>query len=122
MRMKKIIIGLLALLLILSGSCLAADMSLLDGSWSVGAITYKNKIVDVHDVESVEDLYDTTFLWFDEDGSFGYMNLYNYSGSCVPFKENSYMLKVESMYRFTSENGGFGKEDIEMEKAHTYLI
>lgn len=120
--MKSCAAVLLALILMIGCGCTAEEMNRLEGNWSVGGITYKDKIVDVRDVDSIADLYDTTFLWFDGDGSFGYMNFYHHSGSCVHFQENSYLLKVESSYRFKTGDNGIEKEEIETEKQTTYLI
>lgn len=124
--MRKSII-LLAILLFLSSSgiCLgelATGYDLLSGTWTVGATTHNGKLYDVHDVEGLEDIYDSNFLWFDEEGSFGYINLYHSQGSCTPFKENSYLLKTQAVYRYKTDGDGITKEEIESDKKTTYLV
>lgn len=108
-----------------AGICLgelATGYDLLNGTWSVGATTHNGKLYDVHDVEGLEDIYDSNFLWFDEDGSFGYMNLYHSQGSCTPFKENSYLLKTQAVYRYKTDGDGITKEEIKSDKKTTYLV
>lgn len=132
--MKRIIICLLAITLVFSfvGMCLgenangtantAEGYDLLGGVWTVGAVNHDGRIYDVHDIDSLEDLYDNIYLSFHEDGSFIYINMYHSQGLYVPFKENSYLLKRQSLYRFKTTDDGIIKEDIESDKKVTYLV
>lgn len=44
----------------------------LGGLWEMEAVYYKNQFISIHEDELLEDLYDTTFLAFDEDGTCQY--------------------------------------------------
>lgn len=44
----------------------------LGGLWEMEAFYYKNQFISIHEDELLEDLYDTTFLAFDEDGTCQY--------------------------------------------------
>ena len=48
----------------------------LGGLWKVDAIYLKNQFLNIHDYEQLEDMYDATFLTFDEDGTCQYWNLF----------------------------------------------
>lgn len=52
----------------------AEGYDILGGTWYVGAVYYKNKIVDISDNSALEDLYDAVFLAFREDGTFTFSN------------------------------------------------
>lgn len=130
MKKHMKLLSALILILVLAGSCLSAGASgapaagydLLGGTWSVGATTHNGRIFDIHDVDGLEDLYDTLYIWFDEDGTFSYFNLFYSQGNYVPFKENSYLLKTQSTYRFKTTDEGIEKEETTSEKKTTYLV
>lgn len=78
--MKKItaFLCLCALLLSMAGcvgqsSAAAEGYDTLGGTWEVGGIYYRNKIIDIHDNDTLEGMYDSTILEFREDGTFTYM-------------------------------------------------
>lgn len=78
----------------------------LGGTWEVGGIYYKRNLVDIHDIPALEDLYDTTFLSFNEDGTFLYINLFFTSGTYIRLDDgNSFLLKTEREYRVDFKDG-----------------
>ena len=92
------------------------------GLWEVGAIVYKNQILSIHDVLGLEDLYDTTYLSFSDDGSFLYINLYFTSGTYSRLKDNSFLLKTERVYRLDYQDGKAIEVDSTSEKHDSYII
>ena len=77
----------------------------LGGLWEVGAVFYRNQIIDIHDVPGLADLYDTTYLSFNEDGSFLYINLFFTSGTYSRIKDNTFLLKTDRVYRLDYQDG-----------------
>ena len=80
----------------------------LGGAWTVSGICLGNgddKLIDVHDNEALEDLYDSVILSFNRDGSFMYVNGLIYSGDYVKSADGNrtYILTTTSNLIF--ENG-----------------
>lgn len=107
--------------------CTITDgFDILGGTWSVGAIYYKNNMVDIHDNDALEDLYDTIFLTFNEDGTFVYLNSYNYKGNYIKCKTedefDSYLLETTSLSRYTLENGSVVEKEVESDALKKFII
>lgn len=98
---------------------------ILGGTWTVGAIYYKNRLINVHDVDGLEDLYDSIYLTFNEDGSFVYYSTYNRKGEYTKYdndQSNSYLLKTTSLSKYDFENGELVEKEIESDSLKTYII
>lgn len=100
----------------------ANEVDVLSGTWVVGGVIYDKKVYDVHDVDGLEDLYDTTYLFFDVSGRFAYINFYFREGKYTTFKEKSYLLKTENVYRYKITEDGVDKEYVTSDSTTTYLI
>lgn len=72
----------------------ADGSDILGGFWTVGAVRYNDKIIDVQDSKALNSLYDNTYLEFCEDGTFTYTNLWIYKGEYAQSntQENSFIL------------------------------
>ena len=73
----------------------AADgFDVLGGFWKVEAIYNNSRIIDIEDVPSLADLYDTVYLDFRQDGTFTHFDLWIFDGQYTPSKtqENSFIL------------------------------
>lgn len=103
--MKRIIILALALVLLLAAfdakgyaasasetkaeektTAAAEGFDILGGTWTVGAVYYKNKVIDIHDAAGLADLYDSVYLSFQEDGTFTHFDLWIYQGEYTPIQ------------------------------------
>ncbi|MBR3554131.1 MAG: Ltp family lipoprotein [Clostridia bacterium] len=93
----------------------------LGGLWEVGAIKYNNKIIDVRDVPALADLYDTTYLLFNEDGTFLYINLFFTSGTYTRLNSGDFLLKTDRVYRLKVENGTVVEEESTSGEKSSYL-
>lgn len=141
MRCKKIIIYLIAIIsvfLLMSCGKSNKDVSVdevenktvegadvLSGLWHVGAIYYKNNIIDIQDVEELEDLYDGVYLTFNKDGSFVYYNGYIYKGNYTKYGQGeyeSYLLKTNALLKHDIEKGELVEQEIETDKRVSYII
>lgn len=75
--------------------------------WEVGAIFYRNKIVDIHDNAALEDLYDGLYLLFGPDGDFMYYGIFPQKGTYQKYDVyddyDSYLLTVEATLKYDSE-------------------
>lgn len=95
-------ISLTAVLALILAPCLghcaeAPAGSALTGLWGVGGLIENRWVYDIHDFPALGDLYDGTWLWFNEDGRFQFVqNVFVTEGTCAPLKENSYILRKES--------------------------
>ncbi len=94
----------------------ADDVQLMAETWVVGGLYYKDKLYDVSDEESLENLYDTTMLTLNDDGTFVYLRLYGDRGSWSrksPDDDTQFLLKVESSFRMSMEKGSFVEKEID---------
>jgi hypothetical protein len=89
----------------------------------VGGVKYKGKVVSVKDVEALEDLYDTMYLAFDEDGKFLYiLSPLGVRGTYEPFGD-SYLLKSTEAFRLgVNDDGELTVEDSQSSTDNTYII
>lgn len=94
----------------------------LGGLWEVGAVVYRNQIIDVHDVPGLEDLYDTTYLSFSDDGSFLYINLFFTSGTYTRLKDSSFLLKADRVYRLDYQDGEVVEIDSTSSNHTSYIV
>lgn len=129
MRMKKFLLALLALALILAprtgglaepteeaASAGAAEgYDELGGAWRAGGVINDGRIFDIHDVDALESMFDTYFLSFSEDGTFLFYQTYFYTGHYAPYKDDIYLLRIESLYRLVIEDGEGRREEIEFD-------
>lgn len=74
----------------------------LQGLWEVGGFIENRWVYDIHDSKALEELYNSTWLWFDEDERFQYgLNVFLDEGTYAPLNDNSYILRKESGSRLT---------------------
>lgn len=94
--------------------------------WEVGAIYYRNSIIDIHDSEGLEDLYDSIYLNFYKDGSFIYIDLYPKEGTYTKYDGDGtydyYLLKTERVLKYDSESGEFVENESSSSSKKTYII
>lgn len=92
--------------------------------WKVGGLYYRNKIIDINDNDALADLYDSTFLSFDSDGSFMYINLFPKEGTYKPYAGDGtydyYLLKTERTLKYDSEKDEFVESESASNK--TFII
>lgn len=85
----------------------SAQFSALKGKWCVGALYYKNNLIDIHDVPSLEGLWDDLLI-LHEDGSFFYSNIGGtYEGEFTKYEQEgneSYLLKSTLQVRSSYPN------------------
>lgn len=95
-----------------------------DRLWKVGGLFYKNQVIDIKDNDTLADLYDSTYLSFDPDGTFFYLNLFAKEGTYKPYagdgKYDYYLLTTERTLKFDSEKGEFVEN--ESGSNTTYII
>jgi hypothetical protein len=98
----------------------------LEGFWVVGGIYYQSKVIDLHDVPSLEDLYDSTYLSFDEDGTFLYINHFAWGGTYSRLnsdaREPSFLLKTEAVYRMEFQGDDVNLVEIESDAKTSYVV
>lgn len=102
----------------------AEGYDVLGGSWVVGSIQRNGHVYSVHENEALADLYDTTSLTFKKDGTFVYFNVaYGYRGTYEPHGEDgSYLLNVDSSFKYEIKKGEMTEEEIPLEKKVQYLV
>ena len=102
----------------------ADDIQAMEGTWEVRGIYYKGNLIDISDVDGLEDLYDTTMLTFNDDGTFVYLNKFGNRGSWSrenPENGNKFVLKTESSFRYTLEKGSLTEKEVDSSKS-AYLV
>lgn len=100
----------------------ADGYELLDGTWIVGGFYYEKYLIDISDNDALMDLYDTTYLWFYENGTFQYMNRYNHRGSYARKDENSFILKTDTVFMYDITENGLEEKVIETSDKASYLV
>lgn len=82
-----------------------------DGLWKVRGVYIENQYIDIREYDALADLYDSTFLSFNSDGTFSYMNLFIDEGKYVPYSGDGnyryFLLKTEHTLKFDSSKGDF---------------
>lgn len=100
----------------------------LGGAWAVGGIYYNKKLIDIHDNAQLEDLYDSVFLFFEEDGTFVYYNLYHSCGDYVRYEQenqndDAFLLKTKRVFRiYAMENGELVEKESTSGSKTSYLV
>ena len=100
----------------------AVGFESLGGSWVVGGIYYKNRIVDISDNEQLMAIYDAVFLNFYEDGTFLYMNMYNDRGWYTLQTNGTFFLKTETVFLYDITSKGIVEKEIENSSKTTYIV
>lgn len=100
-----------------SGGC-----EMLEGTWMVGGIYYNRNLIDVADNDALADLYDTTYLWIHEGGTFLYYNFYNHQGTYAQKEENSFILKTDNVFSYDFTENGLEEKAIESSSKTSYLV
>ncbi len=93
----------------------------LGGSWEVGAIYYEGHLIDIHDNEAIEDLYDTIFLTFLDDGTFSYFDIFFSEGSYEKHGD-AFLLKETRSYRLVIEGDEFYEKEFESDSNMIYIL
>ena len=94
----------------------------LGGTWAVGGVYYESYLIDISDSDGLKNLYDATYLFFYESGTFQYMNLYNHRGSYVRKNENSFILKTDTVSSYDITENGLEEKMVESADKLSYLI
>ncbi len=103
----------------------SSGFSDLVGEWEVSGIYYKNHLIDIHDVDGFEDLYDTYSLTIKDDNTYVLMNnVFGSKGQCTQSTSNSslYYLKGESVFRYSYENGELVQKEMENSTPSSYSV
>lgn len=94
--------------------------------WEVGAIYYRNKIVDIHDNAGLEDLYDGFYLLFGATGQFMYYGIFPQQGSYQKYEAyddyDSYLLTVEKTLKYDSEKKEFVEDEQRSDSATGFYL
>ena len=95
--------------------------------WEVGGVFYRNSIVNIHDNAGLEDMYDSTYLDFEDDGTFLYSyHLFRKEGSYKKYEGDGaydyYLLKAEKSTRFDVGKGEFVETEASSNGETTYII
>ena len=92
--------------------------------WEVGGLRDQyNRVIDINDEPNLKSMYDGTFLCFDADGTFLYLNKFPSEGNYIPFDSDSgesYLLKSEKSYKWDAENDKFVENESSSQK--TYIV
>ncbi|MBE6765141.1 MAG: hypothetical protein E7546_04605 [Ruminococcaceae bacterium] len=100
--------------------------SALNDTWYVGGIYVEGKLIDVHDVSAVEDIYDSVLISFDEKGNFSYYNIYltegNYQEISREDGKATYILKSERFFEFDYVNEKFVERPFYENRKTQYII
>lgn len=94
----------------------------LKGTWYVGAIYYKNRIIDISDNKALNDLYDTTYIAFREDGTFTFSDLFARDGTYKRTSSETFILKTDRVYIYTLEEGKMVEKDKEDGEKKSYIL
>lgn len=100
----------------------SSECEILDGTWTVGGIYYNRYLIDIADNDALSDLYDTTYLWIHEDGTFLYYNFYNRQGTYARKAENSFILKTDKVFTYDMTESGLEKKAVESSSKTSYLV
>ena len=104
----------------------ADGYNILGGTWEVGGIYYRNKIIDINDNDALSGLYRSVFLSFNEDGTYSYLNkVFLHKGTYLKYEksaEESFLLKTDTVSRLTVENDKLVEVEAEGGDKTTYII
>lgn len=103
-------------------SSTADGYEILGGTWAVGGLYYEKHLIDITDSDSLMDLYDTTYLYFYEGGTFLYMNLFNRRGSYVRKDTNSFILNTDTVFLYDITEKGLEEKEVESSSKDSYLV
>lgn len=103
-------------------NAIADGYEILDGTWVVGGVYYEKYLIDISDNGTLMDLYDTTYLWFYEDGTFLYYNFYYRRGLYDKKDENSFILKTDTVFTYEMTESGLEEKVIESSSKTSYLV
>ena len=92
--------------------------------WEVGGLRDQyNRVIDINDEPNLKSMYDATFLSFDADGTFLFINKFPHEGKYTPYDSGSgesYLLKTEKSYKWDAENDKFVENESGSQK--TYIV
>ena len=95
----------------------------LGGTWFAAAIYYKDKyLIDLSDNDTLMNLYDTTMLIFDENGTFLYTNIFNYRGQYTRNNADSFILTTENVFLYDFEADGMVEKEKEDADKPVYIV
>lgn len=83
----------------------AEGYDIIGGSWEVNGVYYRNKWVNLSTNEAIADLYDTTYLFINENGTYTYYDLFIHEGVYKRQSDNTFILLDSRCYRLSYENG-----------------
>lgn len=99
--------------------------SVIGGTWKVGGIYSRGRLIDVHDHDAIDSMYSTTLLSFNEDGSFVYLRTLNERGTWAekePGREDYFILKTESSFVYDLQDGSLIEKETETSHQKKYLV
>ena len=94
------------------------------GTWKVGGIYSRNRLIDIHDNDTLASMYNTTMITFNEDGSFIYLKTFNDRGTWSKKSsagQNTFFLKTESSYTYDLQNGALVEKESETAAKKQYI-
>ena len=94
------------------------------GTWKVGGIYSRNRLIDIHDNDTLASMYNTTMITFNEDGSFIYLKTFNNRGTWSKKSsagQNTFFLKTESSYTYDLQNGALVEKESETAAKKQYI-
>lgn len=105
----------------------ADGYDVLGGNWIVGGIYYEGQLIDIRQYDALQDLYDTVYLFFSEDGSFLFINMFFREGTYENYGRDSaghdiYLLKTDSVYRYDYEDGEMIKKESTSDTKRSYWV
>lgn len=103
-------------------TAISSGCEMLEGTWTVGGIYYNRKLIDITDNDTLADLYDITYLWIHEDGTFLYYNFYNHQGTYSEKEENCFILKTDKVFTYDMTESGLEEKVVESSGKTSYLV
>lgn len=99
--------------------------SVIGGTWKVGGIYSRGRLIDIHDHDAIESMYSTTIISFNEDGSFVYLRTFNERGSWAEKEtgtDDCFLLKTESSFVYDLQDGSLVEKETETTRQKQYLV
>lgn len=99
--------------------------SVIGGTWKVGGIYAKGRLVDIHDHDAIESMYRTTIVTFNEDGSYVYLRTFNERGSWMekePGRADCFIMNTESTFMYDLQDGSLVEKETETTRQKQYIV
>ncbi|SFQ25673.1 hypothetical protein SAMN02910358_01293 [Lachnospiraceae bacterium XBB1006] len=94
--------------------------------WEVGGVCYGDNVVDVHDHDTLADLYDVNFLGFNSDGSYMHYYVFPTRGKYKTYEaesgQNCFLLNTEVTLKLDHEKGELIEDTSENNKSYIITL